>query len=54
MKSYSKIIIKNVGLNPTRTGLINILRLMGADIQVNITNKKNENLISSALNYIEF
>lgn len=38
----SKIIIKNVGLNPTRTGLINILRLMGADIQVNITNKNYE------------
>ena len=38
----SKIIIKNVGLNPTRTGLINILRLMGADIQVDITNKNYE------------
>ena len=38
----SRIIIKNVGLNPTRTGLINILRLMGADIQVNITNKNYE------------
>ena len=38
----SRIIIKNVGLNPTRTGLINILRLMGADIQVDITNKNYE------------
>ena len=38
----SKIIIKNVGLNPTRTGLINILRLMGADIQVDIINKNYE------------
>ena len=38
----SKIIIKNVGLNPTRTGLINILRLMGADIQIDITNKNYE------------
>ena len=38
----SRIIIKNVGLNPTRTGLINILRLMGADIQIDITNKNYE------------
>jgi 3-phosphoshikimate 1-carboxyvinyltransferase len=27
-------IIENVGVNPTRTGLIDILRLMGADIRV--------------------
>jgi 3-phosphoshikimate 1-carboxyvinyltransferase len=38
----SRIIIKNVGLNPTRTGLISILRLMGADIQVDITNNNYE------------
>ncbi len=29
-----KIIIKNVGLNPTRTGIIDILKKMGADIKV--------------------
>lgn len=30
----SDIIIKNVGLNPTRTGIIDVLRQMGADIEV--------------------
>lgn len=29
----SRIIIKNVGLNPTRTGLLNVLKRMGADIR---------------------
>ncbi len=29
----SKIVIKNVGINPTRTGLIDILKRMGADIR---------------------
>ncbi len=28
----SKILIKNVGINPTRTGLLDILKMMGADI----------------------
>ena len=28
------LLIQNVGLNPTRTGLLEILRLMGADIEV--------------------
>jgi 3-phosphoshikimate 1-carboxyvinyltransferase len=28
------LLIRNVGLNPTRTGLLDILRLMGADIEV--------------------
>ncbi|GAB1261962.1 bifunctional prephenate dehydrogenase/3-phosphoshikimate 1-carboxyvinyltransferase [Aurantivibrio plasticivorans] len=28
----SEVILKHVGINPTRTGVINILRLMGADI----------------------
>lgn len=30
----SKIILKNVGLNPTRTGLLDILKIMGADIEI--------------------
>jgi 3-phosphoshikimate 1-carboxyvinyltransferase len=30
----TKIIIKNVGLNPTRTGVLDILKKMGADIRV--------------------
>jgi len=29
----TKIIIKNVGLNPTRTGILDILKRMGADIR---------------------
>jgi 3-phosphoshikimate 1-carboxyvinyltransferase len=30
----SDIVLKHVGINPTRTGAIDILRLMGADIQM--------------------
>ncbi|UVT15504.1 MAG: 3-phosphoshikimate 1-carboxyvinyltransferase [Nitrospira sp.] len=30
----SDIVIRNVGMNPTRTGLIEVMRKMGADIQV--------------------
>ncbi len=30
----SKILIKNVGINPTRTGLLDILKMMGADITI--------------------
>ncbi|MCR4430832.1 MAG: 3-phosphoshikimate 1-carboxyvinyltransferase [Tepidanaerobacteraceae bacterium] len=30
----SEVIIENVGINPTRTGIIDALRLMGADIQI--------------------
>ncbi|MDG2435390.1 MAG: 3-phosphoshikimate 1-carboxyvinyltransferase [Gammaproteobacteria bacterium] len=33
----SKVTICNVGLNDTRTGLLRILKLMGADITINIT-----------------
>ena len=29
-----KIVLKNVGLNPTRTGVIDILKRMGADIEI--------------------
>ena len=38
----SRIVIRDVGLNPTRTGLINILQLMGADINIEITNNRYE------------
>ncbi|MFW5825147.1 MAG: bifunctional prephenate dehydrogenase/3-phosphoshikimate 1-carboxyvinyltransferase [Marinobacter sp.] len=31
----SDLTLRHVGMNPTRTGVINILRLMGADIEVN-------------------
>jgi 3-phosphoshikimate 1-carboxyvinyltransferase len=30
----SEIILKNVGLNPTRTGIMDVMKKMGADIQV--------------------
>jgi 3-phosphoshikimate 1-carboxyvinyltransferase len=30
----SDLLLEHVGMNPTRTGVINILRLMGADIEV--------------------
>lgn len=30
----SEIILKNVGLNPTRTGIIDVVRQMGADIEI--------------------
>lgn len=30
----SDIILKNVGLNPTRTGIIDVVKLMGGDIQI--------------------
>ncbi len=36
----SKLLLKHVGINPTRVGVINILRLMGADIELS-----NERLV---------
>ncbi len=30
----SEIILKNVGLNPTRTGVLDVVKLMGADIEI--------------------
>lgn len=38
----SEIILKNVGLNPTRTGIIDVMQNMGADITI-INNEKEEN-----------
>lgn len=37
MKEGSNLIIKNVGLNPTRTGIIDIIERMGASIETTIT-----------------
>ncbi len=34
ISSDSQIILERVGINPTRTGVIDILKLMGADIQL--------------------
>jgi len=38
----SKITLKNVGLNPTRTGIIDVMQEMGANIQFTQTDQKNE------------
>ncbi len=39
----SELIIRNVGLNPTRTGIIDVLRIMGANIEFdNITENNAE------------
>lgn len=32
--SSGSLLVRNVGLNPTRTGIIDILRLMGADLRI--------------------
>jgi len=42
----SEILIRNVGINPTRTGIIDILKKMGGDIQVG--NKRGEGLEPTA------
>ncbi len=42
MFENSEIEIKSVGLNPTRTGLLTVLKNMGVDAIVEITNKKSE------------
>ncbi len=34
LSQHDAIVIENVGINPTRTGVLDILRLMGADIDV--------------------
>ncbi|MCI4060289.1 3-phosphoshikimate 1-carboxyvinyltransferase, partial [Bacillus cereus] len=34
MVPNSKIILKNVGLNPTRTGVIDVLQNMGAKLEI--------------------
>ncbi|MDE8562354.1 3-phosphoshikimate 1-carboxyvinyltransferase [Anoxybacillus rupiensis] len=41
----SEIVLKNVGLNPTRTGIIDVLQQMGADLTIeNIRNEETEPL----------
>ena len=39
----SELKIKNVGLNPTRMGFIEIMKLMNADIEIEVDNKFNSN-----------
>ncbi|OGW82012.1 MAG: 3-phosphoshikimate 1-carboxyvinyltransferase [Omnitrophica bacterium RIFCSPLOWO2_12_FULL_44_17] len=38
----SDVVIKNVGLNPSRSGIIDILKAMGADISVEMTQDRGE------------
>ena len=39
----SELLIKNVGINPTRDGIINVCRMMGVDIKLeNIRNYGSE------------
>ncbi|MBN1694714.1 3-phosphoshikimate 1-carboxyvinyltransferase [candidate division WOR-3 bacterium] len=37
----SRLLIKNVGINPTRTGILEVLKTMGADISIKIERNKN-------------
>ncbi|MBO9128237.1 3-phosphoshikimate 1-carboxyvinyltransferase [Bacillus sp. 165] len=40
---HSQLVLKRVGLNPTRTGILNVLQGMGASIQIeNVTNEELE------------
>ncbi len=41
----SDILIKNVGLNPTRTGIIDVLNMMGGNIEILDLKTKNNELI---------
>jgi 3-phosphoshikimate 1-carboxyvinyltransferase len=38
----SEVTLKNVGLNPTRTGIIDVMTQMGADIEVDMINEEGE------------
>ena len=55
----SEVIIKNVGLNPTRNGLLKVLALMGGDIEIknvkNICNEESGDILvrSSNLNGVD-
>jgi len=40
-----KIIVKNVGLNPTRTGILDILKRMGADIDFSTRFARSKNIV---------
>lgn len=42
LKKNSHLIVSDVSLNPTRTGLLTVLNLMGADIKINLKSEKPE------------
>ena len=45
----SEVVIRNVGINPTRTGVLQILKLMGADIQMMNKRLWGEELVADML-----
>jgi 3-phosphoshikimate 1-carboxyvinyltransferase len=50
----SEIVIKDVGLNPTRTGIIDVMRQMGADIKIlNERKECNEEIGDVKIKYSE-
>ena len=49
----SEIVIKNCGLNPSRTGLLTVLKDMGADIETEITSETPEPIGNICVKYSE-
>ncbi len=49
----SQVTVKNVGLNPTRTGIIDVLQSMGADLTIEITSNGAEPAGDITLKYKE-
>lgn len=52
----SEIILKNVGLNPTRTGILDVVKMMGAGVNVEILDKRlvsNEEVGDIRIKYCE-
>ncbi len=47
----SELLIKNVSLNPTRTGLLTILKRMGADLKIDLIREKPEPMGNIAVKY---
>lgn len=45
----SELLIKNVGINPTRDGIINVCRMMGADISLENIRKNGEEPVADLL-----
>ncbi len=43
---YSDITLKNVGINPTRTGIIDVVKRMGGDIRIENINSENGEAIA--------
>ncbi len=46
LSSNSKLLLKNVGINPTRCGFINVLKRMGADIGIDLIVSEADSVIS--------